>query len=81
MQAMTSMAPSERGTTCIAASVVALDLNTGQYTWHFQEVHHDVWDYDGRRALSYGAAMARSTAGGKAGICAWADLPVCALHP
>ena len=30
-----------------SASVVAIDLNTGKYRWHFQEVHHDLWDYDG----------------------------------
>lgn len=27
-------------------SIVALDLKTGAYKWHFQEVHHDIWDYD-----------------------------------
>lgn len=27
-------------------SVLALDVNTGEYKWHFQEVHHDIWDYD-----------------------------------
>lgn len=26
--------------------VLALDAATGQYKWHFQTVHHDVWDYD-----------------------------------
>jgi quinoprotein glucose dehydrogenase len=26
--------------------VVALDAATGKYTWHFQTVHHDLWDYD-----------------------------------
>jgi alcohol dehydrogenase (cytochrome c) len=34
------------GDNLFAASVVALDLNTGKYRWHFQEVHHDLWDYD-----------------------------------
>lgn len=29
-----------------AASVVALDAATGKVRWHFQTVHHDVWDYD-----------------------------------
>lgn len=29
-----------------ASSVVALDATTGRYRWHFQTVHHDVWDYD-----------------------------------
>jgi quinoprotein glucose dehydrogenase len=27
-------------------SVVALDAMTGQRRWHFQTVHHDLWDYD-----------------------------------
>jgi alcohol dehydrogenase (cytochrome c) len=27
-------------------SIVALDMKTGKYKWHFQEVHHDIWDYD-----------------------------------
>ncbi len=29
-----------------AASVVALDAATGKVVWHFQTVHHDIWDYD-----------------------------------
>jgi len=28
------------------SSTVALDAATGQVRWHFQAVHHDVWDYD-----------------------------------
>ena len=28
------------------SSVVALDAKTGELRWHFQTVHHDVWDYD-----------------------------------
>ncbi|WP_020649909.1 pyrroloquinoline quinone-dependent dehydrogenase [Solimonas variicoloris] len=27
-------------------SVVALDARSGQSAWHFQTVHHDLWDYD-----------------------------------
>jgi len=27
-------------------SIVALDLNTGAYKWHYQYVAHDVWDLD-----------------------------------
>ncbi|MRG87147.1 outer membrane protein assembly factor BamB family protein [Salinibacillus xinjiangensis] len=27
-------------------SVLALDADTGEYKWHFQEVHHDIWDMD-----------------------------------
>jgi alcohol dehydrogenase (cytochrome c) len=35
------------GDNLFTSSVVAIDLNTGAYRWHFQEVHHDLWDYDG----------------------------------
>jgi quinoprotein glucose dehydrogenase len=27
-------------------SIVALDVKTGRRKWHFQMVHHDIWDYD-----------------------------------
>jgi len=27
-------------------SIVALRASTGKVVWHFQTVHHDVWDYD-----------------------------------
>jgi len=26
--------------------VVALDAQTGKHIWHFQTIHHDLWDYD-----------------------------------
>ena len=29
-----------------ANSIVALRASTGQLVWHFQVVHHDLWDYD-----------------------------------
>ncbi len=29
-----------------ANSVVALRASTGKVVWHFQTVHHDLWDYD-----------------------------------
>jgi alcohol dehydrogenase (cytochrome c) len=34
------------GDNLYSASIVALDAKTGKYRWHFQEVHHDIWDYD-----------------------------------
>src|SRR6202023_769499 len=34
------------GDNLFTVSVVALDLQTGAYKWHYQEVHHDLWDYD-----------------------------------
>jgi quinohemoprotein ethanol dehydrogenase len=35
------------GANLYAASIVALDATSGELQWYFQEVHHDVWDYDG----------------------------------
>ncbi len=29
-----------------ANSVVAVNAGTGELAWHFQTVHHDLWDYD-----------------------------------
>jgi alcohol dehydrogenase (cytochrome c) len=34
------------GDNLFAASIVALEAKTGEYRWHFQQVHHDIWDYD-----------------------------------
>jgi alcohol dehydrogenase (cytochrome c) len=34
------------GDNLFAASIVALDAKTGKYRWHFQQVKHDIWDYD-----------------------------------
>ncbi len=35
-----------KGTNLFSDSVVALDAKTGERRWHFQTVHHDLWDYD-----------------------------------
>jgi len=35
-----------RGENLYSDSVVALDARTGERRWHFQTVHHDLWDYD-----------------------------------
>lgn len=34
------------GINLFTGSVVALDLKTGAYRWHFQQIHHDIWHYD-----------------------------------
>ena len=34
------------GNTLFGESLVALDYKTGQRKWHYQTVHHGVWDYD-----------------------------------
>src|SRR5262245_861807 len=34
------------GSNLYANSIVALDANTGALRWHFQMVHHDIYDFD-----------------------------------
>src|SRR2546428_769016 len=34
------------GDNMFCASMIALKAKTGEYVWHFQQVHHDIWDYD-----------------------------------
>jgi PQQ-dependent dehydrogenase (methanol/ethanol family) len=34
------------GDNLFTVSIVALDVRIGKYRWHFQQVHHDIWDYD-----------------------------------
>jgi len=34
------------GNNLFGNSLVALDAKTGKRLWHFQTVHHDLWDYD-----------------------------------
>jgi quinoprotein glucose dehydrogenase len=34
------------GNTLFADSLVAVDVKTGRRKWHFQTVHHGLWDYD-----------------------------------
>jgi quinoprotein glucose dehydrogenase len=35
-----------KGQNLFANSVIALDAKTGRRIWHYQLVHHDLWDYD-----------------------------------
>ena len=35
-----------KGDNLYANSVIALDAATGKHIWHFQTVHHDIWDKD-----------------------------------
>ncbi|MDX1395705.1 MAG: PQQ-binding-like beta-propeller repeat protein [Gemmatimonadota bacterium] len=34
------------GDNLFSTSVIALDVATGERRWHFQFVHHDIWNYD-----------------------------------
>src|SRR4029077_8839349 len=34
------------GSDYYSSSTVALRASTGEVVWHFQTVHHDLWDYD-----------------------------------
>jgi quinohemoprotein ethanol dehydrogenase len=54
------------GANLFSASIVAVDASTGAYRWHFQQVHHDLWDqprgalrYRDRRSDAEGAGASR----------------------
>jgi len=49
------------GDNLFANSVLALDAATGRYIWHFQTVHHDIWDRD----LPTAPVLVRLTKDGK----------------
>lgn len=34
------------GDNLFSTSLIALDVKTGKRLWHFQMVHHDIWNYD-----------------------------------
>jgi quinoprotein glucose dehydrogenase len=35
-----------KGSNLFANSIIALNAGTGEYIWHYQVVHHDLWDRD-----------------------------------
>ena len=37
---------SRKGANLFTNSIVALDATTGKLQWHFQAIHHDIWDWD-----------------------------------
>lgn len=37
---------SRAGDNLFTSCIVALDAVTGKYKWHYQAVHHDLWDFD-----------------------------------
>jgi quinoprotein glucose dehydrogenase len=39
-----------RGANLFGDCLLALDARTGKRLWHFQMVHHDIWDYDNATA-------------------------------
>ncbi len=34
------------GNNLFSVSMLAVEAKTGKYRWHYQQVHHDLWDYD-----------------------------------
>ncbi|MEV0646322.1 PQQ-binding-like beta-propeller repeat protein [Phytomonospora sp. NPDC050363] len=49
--ARSSQDGSERGgLNLFSSAIVALDLRTGAYRWHFQSIHHGIWDMDNTMA-------------------------------
>ena len=39
-----------KGANLFGDCLLALDARTGKRIWHFQMVHHDIWDYDNATA-------------------------------
>ena len=35
-----------KGANLFGNSVIAVDVRTATYKWHFQTIHHDIWDHD-----------------------------------
>jgi quinoprotein glucose dehydrogenase len=52
---------SRLGDNLFSDSLVCLDAKTGQRVWHFQTVHHDIWDWD----LSSPPILTDITVGGR----------------
>jgi PQQ-dependent dehydrogenase (methanol/ethanol family) len=60
-------------------SIVALHVQTGQFAWGFQTVHHDIWDYDVTNPptlfdLTYGTNASPTPAMGVASKTGWVYL-------
>ncbi len=49
------------GNNLFATSILAIDAKTGKRRWHFQVVHHDIWNYDNPTAPN----LVDITVGGK----------------
>ena len=52
---------SRKGINLFTNSIVALNLETGKLAWHYQAIHHDIWDWD----LVTGPTLFDVTIGGK----------------
>nr|PZN67305.1 MAG: quinonprotein alcohol dehydrogenase [Pseudomonadota bacterium] len=62
------------GDNLFTVSILALEVKTGKYRWHFQQVHHDIWDYDAANPVilfdaPYGGRMRKGLA--QAGKTGW----------
>ena len=49
------------GDNLFTVSMVAIEAKTGKYRWHFQQVHHDLWDYDSPNPVVLFDAMVNGT--------------------
>jgi len=63
-----------KGDNLFSVSMLAIDAKTGKYRWHFQQVHHDIWDYDSPNPVilfdaSYGGQPRKAIA--EAGKTGW----------
>ena len=54
-----------RGDNLFSDSLIALDARTGTRRWHFQTVHHDIWDLDNNSAPQLTTITPRRPQGGR----------------
>jgi len=52
---------SRLGMNLFTNSMIAVDMDTGELKWHFQTLHHDIWDWD----LAAGPVLFDTTVDGK----------------
>ena len=54
------MGAARAGNDLYTNSLVALNARTGKLAWHFQSVHHDLWDYDNTMTPVIASVRART---------------------
>ena len=59
-----------KGANLFTNSIVAVDMHTGKLRWHYQTIHHDIWDWD----LVTGPTLFDATVNGRR-VKALASLP------
>ena len=65
---------SRKGMNLFTDSLVALDLDSGKLAWHFQVLHHDIWDWDVTGPVLFNVGAAGRTISGVATVSKTCDV-------